>query len=127
MKKVISIIFFPSVSILYYYLYQEGIRIPCLFYVVTGYYCPGCGMGRAVNALFNGQLYQAFQYNVLGLFLLPFILFYLQYQLLCWGFQWEDHITKHISKHITYFLIGVTLVFGVMRNLDTFSWLAPIG
>ena len=32
----------------------DGLSIPCLFYELTGLYCPGCGSGRAVNALLRG-------------------------------------------------------------------------
>lgn len=45
---VLKKIFFPDFHIL------EVMR-PCVFYSVTGYYCPGCGGTRSVAALLSGQ------------------------------------------------------------------------
>ncbi|WP_057675753.1 DUF2752 domain-containing protein, partial [Xanthomonas citri] len=47
---------------------------PCVFRAVTGCYCPGCGMTRALYALVHFDLPGAFAMNpaaVLGLFILP--------------------------------------------------------
>jgi len=33
---------------------------PCLFYELTGLYCPGCGGTRAVRALVRGDIWQSF-------------------------------------------------------------------
>ena len=32
---------------------------PCLFYQISGYYCPGCGGTRAMRALLSGKLVRA--------------------------------------------------------------------
>lgn len=36
-----------------------------MFKLITGIPCPGCGMGRATLELFNGNISQSFQYNIL--------------------------------------------------------------
>lgn len=38
---------------------------PCLFHLLTGYYCPGCGGTRAVRALLQGNICQSFYYHPL--------------------------------------------------------------
>ena len=38
---------------------------PCLFYQISGYYCPGCGGTRAVKALCRGQFFRALWYHPL--------------------------------------------------------------
>lgn len=43
--------------------------IPCMFYVFTGVYCPGCGGTRAVMYLLRGEPGKSFQYHPLVLFL----------------------------------------------------------
>lgn len=37
----------------------------CLFKLITGIPCPGCGMGRATLALLHGNLQSSFLYNIL--------------------------------------------------------------
>lgn len=44
---------------------------PCLFHQLTGLFCPGCGLTRALHALAHGNLVRAWSMNpltVLGLF-----------------------------------------------------------
>lgn len=36
---------------------------PCLFHLITGYYCPGCGGTRAVRALLHGHILQSLHYH----------------------------------------------------------------
>lgn len=47
----------------------NGGRLLCLFYEITGLYCPGCGSGRAALALLHGHFPEALRCNPL-LFLL---------------------------------------------------------
>src|SRR5260370_197453 len=46
---------------------------PCFFNKLTGFHCPGCGATRCVGALVRGDLAQAFAYNPLFTFLLPYV------------------------------------------------------
>lgn len=51
---------------LYHYWIQRFLpQIPCFFSRVVGFYCPGCGGTRAVEALFHGRLLQALWYHPL--------------------------------------------------------------
>ena len=34
--------------------------LPCIFWELTGYYCPGCGGTRACAALFRGEIVRSF-------------------------------------------------------------------
>lgn len=43
-------------------------RLPCVFRLVTGFYCPGCGGTRAVFALLNGKPILSFLYHPLVLY-----------------------------------------------------------
>lgn len=42
---------------------------PCLFNLVTGYYCPGCGNTRSADALLHGKVLLALRNNAV----LPFL------------------------------------------------------
>lgn len=42
---------------------------PCLFHLLTGYYCPGCGGTRAVRYLLHGEIWKSIQYHPLVLYI----------------------------------------------------------
>lgn len=44
---------------------------PCWFHRATGLHCPGCGSGRAVHALGQGDLVRALDQNVLTVAMVP--------------------------------------------------------
>ena len=49
---------------LYYFLYKRfGLGIPCLFNLITGLKCPGCGNTRAVDELLHFHFAEALSYN----------------------------------------------------------------
>lgn len=43
--------------------------LPCLFHLLTGLYCPGCGGTRAVYYLLHGQLVTSLQFHPLVLYM----------------------------------------------------------
>ncbi len=56
------------ITIIGYFIYQwffkDKITVhPCLVSLFLGFYCPGCGGTRAVNALFHGKLLQSIWYH----------------------------------------------------------------
>ena len=91
---VILLVIFLIYAVL---IIKFDIGIPCIFYEVTGLYCPGCGITRLCVSLFEGDLYQAFRYNPIIFIDVPiiFILFVLDILL-------KD---KKIIKKITNVLI----------------------
>ena len=44
---------------------EKGIRF-CFLITVTGFPCPACGTTRAVDALLQGQVWEAIQWNPFG-------------------------------------------------------------
>lgn len=38
-------------------------RVPCLFYYITGFYCPGCGGTRAFSKLLKGRFMESLWYH----------------------------------------------------------------
>ena len=45
----------------------------CMFLVVTGWQCPGCGSQRAIHALLNGDVGAAWGYNALLVSFIPLV------------------------------------------------------
>jgi len=86
-------------------IFIKYIPIPCIFYEITGWKCPGCGMTRAVFSILHFNFKEAFYYNPFCYLLIFFILQYF--------------VTGRIQmkKWQSAILLGVVLLFGVMRNL----------
>lgn len=113
MKKVgLSLIFLLYLILNKYF----PISIKCPFYLLTGLYCPGCGITRMFKALLEGNIYQAFRYNPL---VFIYIMGYLLYKIMPFNFSLKT------SKKLLNFLLILTLFYGVLRNIPLFSFLAP--
>lgn len=41
----------------------NGGGFPCLFHLITGFYCPGCGGTRAIRMLIHGKVMASFCYH----------------------------------------------------------------
>lgn len=115
---IVLIVIFLIYAIL---IIRFDIGIPCVFYEITGLYCPGCGITRLCLSLFEGDIYQAFRYNPIIFIDLPilFILFVLNI------FLKKNKNIKKITDVIIIFLATITIIFGVIRNIPIFSFLAP--
>lgn len=111
----------PFIIIILIFVYfarpDNGPILPCIFNRITGLYCPGCGMSRAVHSLLKFQFYNALMYNIL-IFIIPplFILYYL--------FVYNKYIK--LSKITLILMILITLGYGIIRNIEVFSSLSWI-
>ena len=120
--------FFAAAALIYLYFTGEGegAGIPCVFYQATGFYCSGCGSSRALRSVLHFDFYQAFRYNAIFTFALPIIAVYfgaLGFSYIKFG---KDKISGKISMKVVWFLIASALIYGVLRNVSAFSFLAPI-
>lgn len=112
---------------LYYHNPKDGLGLVCPVYYLTGYYCPGCGAGRACYAILHMQFYQAFRYNPLLVLILPWVILY---YLIC-GIQWliygREKLSVNIPIWIPMTVLILMLVYGVARNIEVypFTVLAP--
>lgn len=63
----------------YYYNHDPlaGRSPRCLFRLLTGYDCPGCGSQRAFHALLHGDIASAWSYNPFVFFAVPTAVFYI--------------------------------------------------
>ncbi len=101
----------------HYFPVQMGrIKLPCMFNVITGYYCPGCGGTRAFKALLGGHVIRSFMYN-------PTVLYGVGLYVWFMGSHILERVTKGKVKglryrHVYLWLIVVILVVNcVVRNL----------
>lgn len=115
---IITILFF----LLYYLLnFYTGFAIFCPIYKISGYYCPGCGMTRLLFSIMKLDIYQAFRYNTLVFILIILGIIYLIVKKILKKFN--IYIT--IPNYILYMLIVIIIIYGVLRNIPGFDWLAP--
>lgn len=122
--------FLAGAGALYLYFHDpHSYPLPCTFYLITGFYCPGCGAGRASYSILHGRFLDAFCYNPLMTLLLPLIGLYTGARALDWAVTGGNHVDRKISIK---FLIGVLagiFLYGVLRNIPVFPFtlLAPGG
>ncbi len=95
----------------------------CPFLALTGAFCPGCGSLRAVHALATGDPAAAVGLNVLtvvGLVVLAVI--WGRWAVRSWRGQPRSSVAPAWSL---YLMLGVAVVFWVVRNLPVGEALAP--
>lgn len=90
----------------------------CLFLVVTGYKCPGCGCQRAVHSLLHGDFVAALRFNTFFVVAMPVMVLYLlnDYTKLI-----PSKVGEVITHHYTIAAITIIIVlWWVLRNV--FDW-----
>lgn len=96
----------------------------CLFYHLTGLYCPGCGMTRALHALVHGDPVQMLAMNPL----LPVLMIALPL-LIVQSLGYRLPLPRRMTARLTdgKFWLVLLGAFWVLRNLPwpPFAWLAP--
>ena len=101
---------------------------PCIFYHATGLYCFGCGTGRALLSLLNGEIYAAFRYHPLLPFILPFVLYYLLKIYLAFLLGKDKLPDLTVKKRWVGITVATVIIaFGILRNIPIFPFnlLAP--
>jgi hypothetical protein len=130
MKKRLFKTFLYSLPLLIVALLYVGFWVlngsgwPCAFRLFTGWYCPSCGAGRMFISLLKFDFYQAFRYNPLIMICLP-VLFgiFARYQI---AYLRDKKITMSKIELAFFILLVVALaIFGILRNIPQFSFLAP--
>lgn len=124
-RVMIGVLFPLAVILACYTALHPQDTIGCLFFNVTGLYCPGCGSGRAVSSLLHGEIKAAFSYNPLAILLgaPSFVVFTHEY--LRYVFPGLKLRPVYISRGVTLALLIVITAFWILRNTQTFSFLAP--
>ena len=107
------------------YELRIGVGLQCWFYQLTGLYCPGCGSGRAVHALLQGQLRRAFGYNVL-LFLLGVpCAAVVGHEYLRLVFPRLGLKPVMFPRALELVCLALVLGFWIARNIPALAFLAP--
>lgn len=104
----------------------SGFYPRCIFHSVTGLYCPGCGMTRALYQLMHGNLSAALAMNPLLFLFLPFMVYaFLSYALVIIRGRGLPGVL--LNPNLAKLLFWIVVAFGVLRNIPVspFNLLAP--
>ncbi len=131
MKKRVAVTaaaaIFAAAALLYLYFTGEGegAGIPCIFYQITGFYCSGCGSSRALRSIIHFDFYRALRYNAIFTLAFPFLAVYFIALAVGYVKFGKDKISGKIPMAIVWIFITTALIYGILRNIPAFSFLAP--
>lgn len=112
-----------------FYLYQtgegKGSGIACPIHALTGLYCPGCGASRAIRSLLHFDFVQALRYNAFVTVSSPFIGLYIAALAGSYVRYGEDRVSRKIPVTPVVIFAVFAILYGVLRNIPAFSFLAP--
>lgn len=109
-KRLPYLIVLSLLLVIIFYVYEsdpsKGPILPCIFNLVTGYQCPGCGMTRAVNSVMHGDIMAAYGYNKL-IFLIPI-------GLTIYGIL---KVLEKNTEKLVWLYILIVLLYAILRNI----------
>ncbi len=121
-KTSCIILLIGIIYLIWYRLTHLG--IPCVFRMVTGLYCPGCGVTRMFLALFTFKFVEAFQSNCFVFILLPYGIFVYVRHYVC-IIKGKAFAYNNYHRYILNVILILAFVFGVVRNIPYFYFLKP--
>ena len=88
----------------------------CLFYHLTGYECPACGIQRAMHAFLNGNFKEAIAYNYFLIVSIPYF-FAVAITTFCKGkiIEFVRFYVQH--PNTVKSVITLTLLWWIIRNM----------
>lgn len=101
------------------WLSETGHGIPCIFHVVTGLQCPGCGVTRMLSALLHGDWRGAWESNAAILTLSPVLAGLVGLSLVRWIRTGSARLPRWADA-VTVVCVVLLLLFTVARNLPAF-------
>ena len=101
---------------------QHALYPRCLLYSLTGLQCPGCGGLRAAHRLLHGHFAAAFELNPIVVLLAPLAGLYGLGRALR-GWTGRDWLRPFRGQVWLWFMLGVILVFTLLRNWPAGAWL----
>ena len=98
------------------WLEATGKGIPCVFRLVTGLRCPGCGVSGMLLSLLKLDFAAAFRHNAVLFCMLPFLLLLAGNMISRYVRTGKSGMTG-AENILSWTLVGILLVWGVARNI----------
>lgn len=117
-RVIFTLIVILSGVVLYWLDPAQYVFMPkCIFRMLTGWDCPGCGLQRAVHALLHGHFWEAVQYNYFLLLGIPYVLAVMYME---WFTSGEKHLRLRrvlYHRYVLYAYVALYLAWWVLRNV----------
>lgn len=126
-KSLRALLLLLLAGLCYAGFYQTtGIGIPCVVHLLTGLYCPSCGISRMCIHLLHGEWEAAMRSNPAVFCLLPLFAALAGWIELRYWRTGSRKLTRSQSA-AAWGMVIIMLLFGVLRNLPPFAVLRPAG
>ncbi|HBR32865.1 MAG TPA: hypothetical protein DD733_12380 [Clostridiales bacterium] len=108
-------------GLLYFIVFSLIGRFPsCIFYVTTGFYCPGCGITRMFLALLDGDFAKAVTYNTAAMLFIPIWVIYS----ICYYFNKPGFIRSTKFFYVLFYTtVSFFVIYSILRNIPGFMFL----
>ena len=130
LTKVLIVVTTLSLVVMLYFFADarySSIFPRCIFYSLTGLYCPGSGSQRAFSSLLHGDVWQAVNYNLLAILCLPLLLYSAVITVI--NVFRKEQLVQQIfySTFFVKVLFIAIIIFWIARNVSfyPFNLLAP--
>lgn len=94
-------------------------RLPCIFHIITGYYCPGCGGRRAFDYLLNGNILKSIYFHPAVAYSIFVYGWYMITQTLERRKIGKVKAMSYRNRYV-YIGIGITIINLIIKNLTLF-------
>ena len=101
-----------------------GKGFPCVLHSLTGLHCPGCGISRMFISLASLDFKAAFSYNAYVMTVGPIAAVFILKHYIIYVLKGNKKIGK-LENALLIIALILAIVFGIIRNIPTFSFLAP--
>lgn len=108
-------LFISGCAYLLFYLHF-GFAIPCIFNLVTGLQCPGCGVTRMIASLTRLDFASAWHYNPVVLIMSPLIAYIIIKAVIQW-IKYGNTKSNRAENVMQCLMVVVLVVFGIVRNI----------
>lgn len=101
------------------FVYCTDLYIPCIFRLLTGLKCPGCGISHMLINLLHFNFKAAFKSNQLLFITFPIIISMIIREIYCY-IKYGNHKTDKWIKVTSFVLIALFIAFTLLRNIFKF-------
>ncbi len=122
-KQIGFFVFLICLITLYFFIdpSKSGYFLRCPLKILTGYECAGCGVQRAFHSLLHFRLLEAFKFNPLFAFSIPFLIGALLVYFSKNQKIKQDFRHFFMNRIAVFVVLIIVFVFSLIRNTDFYT------